>query len=190
MAVFTKRVSASGDDGHTKAAIGFDSVNSVIYLGSVGGNSYYCFFRFTNVTVPAGATIISAKITLTAAANRAANTVNVDIYGNDVGDATAPTSTAEYNALAETTAKVDWDAISAWTADTEYDTPDISDIVQEIVDRGDFSSGNAMQFKIKDSGSTASVYRESYSFDGSAAKAALLTINYTIGAAQGTMVWF
>jgi len=43
-----------------------------------------------------------------------------------------------------TTARVDWDDIPAWTAGNDYDSPEIKTVIQEIVDRPGWASGQDM----------------------------------------------
>ena len=60
-----------------------------------------------------------------------------------------------------------------WTRNATYQTPNMSNVVQEIVNRGGWSSGNAMVFIISGSG-----HRTAESYDGSTSKAPLLHIEY------------
>ena len=43
-----------------------------------------------------------------------------------------------------TTASVAWSNMAAWTAGQWYNSPDISSIIQEIVNQGGWTSGNNM----------------------------------------------
>jgi len=136
------------------------------------GAGWVCFFRFPNVTIPNGSVITAAFIRVTKS-YESGNVVEVDIYGNDVDDAVAPTSYVEYQALVKTTAKADWSINAPWTTGVQYDSPDISTIIQEIVDRAGWSSNNAIQFRIDDDTSTH--YKQLYAidYDGGSAKAEL-----------------
>jgi len=151
----TKYPLVSSDDGHSYYALGNKFYNNLDYIllgniGSAGWHSFKCFFRFPNVPILQGATINSAYLRVTCKTTRSDN-FYVDIYGNDVGDAVAPLSKLSVDALVLTTAKIDWDEPSfSWTGGQKYDSPDITSIVQEIVNRSDWSSGNAMQFVLID----------------------------------------
>jgi hypothetical protein len=101
--------------------------------------------RFKNITIPQGATIISANLRLRASANWSNATVNSRIAAWDADNAPAAiASEADYATkwAARTTARVDWDNIAAWTFNLGYDSPDIASVIQEIVDRPGWSSGN------------------------------------------------
>ncbi len=108
-------------------------------------------WRFQNITIPQGATIGSAKITWTSSRN-SSGTVVGSIQAEDADNPATFTAggaggVSDFNTrLANlTTASVSYSQ-GAVSADTTYDTPDIKDIVQEIVDRGSWASGNSMVF--------------------------------------------
>ncbi len=100
--------------------------------------------RFLNVTIPNNATIITAYLTPTAKNDDAHIVVNSIIHGEDADNAVTFDDYADYAGRDRTAASVNWNAIDAWTAETEYDSPEIKTIIQEIVDRGSWASGNAM----------------------------------------------
>ena len=60
----------------------------------------------------------------------------------------------------------------------DYDTADITTVVQEIINRGGWSSGNDMGFLILNDGSGNGVSHLWRAYDGDSATAALLTIVY------------
>ena len=133
----------SGDDGHSKDA-GFENNTNYVNLGNDGGTYYdKMFIRFPGVTIPAGSSIFTATLTLTAYASLSAGPPSVSIYFNDVDDAVAPISKAELDGLAITTAVVAWDVPST-TADSEYTTPDFSAVLQEVIDRAGWSANNSL----------------------------------------------
>ena len=76
-----------------------------------------------------------------------------------------------------TTAVVNWQP-AAWTNNTTYDTPDLSTIIQEIIDRAGWVSGAHMQIIMDNNGSSANAYRTFDSYT-TAADAALLTVTYS-----------
>ena len=179
MTTFTGRPGANGDDGYSWAA-GAGFLNTVVYIGgaTVDGD---CFLRIPNVTIPQGATISAAKLTFKAKANQAGAAVLTNIYMDDIDNAVAPTDQPEHGALNRTTAFTAWDNEGAWTTDTLYDSPDFTSAVQEVVDRGSWASGNAMQVLIDNDGSGSKAYRHADEYNTEAATSALLTIEYTTG---------
>ena len=134
--------------------------------------------RFTGITVPQGATITNAYIRFRAIAPDSPstnnNTANLTVRGEAADNAT--TFTAATNNLSNritTTASLAW-LPPAWTTGTNYDTPDIKTVVQEIVNRSGWANNNSMVFIITGSGS-----RSADSYDGSPTTAPLLHIDYT-----------
>ncbi|RLC13477.1 MAG: hypothetical protein DRI24_15630, partial [Deltaproteobacteria bacterium] len=108
--------------------------------------------RFRNVEVPPGADITNAYITFQAYTNGSGN-ASFTIRGEDVGSASR-FSTADSNISdrTDTGASATWNITNNWSTGSTYNTPDLTTIVKEIVDRGDWDSGNAMAFTITGSG--------------------------------------
>jgi hypothetical protein len=104
--------------------------------------------RFLNVTIPQGATIDTAYLTLHSDNGNSSTTVNSKIRGVDADNATMATTTGGGAGSFEnppfTDAVVNWDNIGAWVNDVDYNSPEIKTIIQEIVDRVGWSSGNAI----------------------------------------------
>lgn len=141
--------------------------------------------RFLNITVPVGATITEAHLELMSSGNDSANTVNSRIRGKDVDNATIDTTTGGFENPPFTTAVVDWDAIAAWTNGTTYNSPDIKTIIQEIIDRPGWASGNAMVIIWEDmekrTTQSDNTLRRARSYNNVAANSPILHIEYTSG---------
>lgn len=175
MSTFTKRIANSNDDGYKRGSLSW-SVGSVVF----GDDSYWgdniVGLRFNSVTVPSGAIINSAKITI-----RPTGESNYQyyqkIYGIDEDD-TADFS-SDPTGRAKTTASVDWDP-NGFFDETDIDTSNIGSIVQEIIDRAGWSSGNDMGFLILDDGGSSHTV-DVYDYSSSPSFCALLTIEYTTG---------
>jgi len=139
--------------------------------------------RFQGVDIPQGAVITSAVVEFTAGAVDSGST-DLHIHGIAEDNAAAFAGTDnEISALSETTASADWNSSStptldAWTAtDVVHQTPDLTGIVQEIVNRSGWCGGNAMAFKVEaNAGSVGK--RSSYSYEGDASKAPLLRVTW------------
>ncbi|MHC4196026.1 MAG: hypothetical protein ACYSQZ_08835, partial [Planctomycetota bacterium] len=79
------------------------------------------------------------------------NSINTDYRGRIYGviAAEASDNPADFSGrlignATLTTASVAWDRKTAWSPDTQYTSPDISNVVQEVVNRPGFSNGNSM----------------------------------------------
>jgi Tfp pilus tip-associated adhesin PilY1 len=107
--------------------------------------SHHVGLRFLNVDIPQGARITSAYIRFTAAAEPGDGASDMLIMGHASDDAPAFDASDAFN-LSEreqTAAKVPW-ASAGWMAGEEYDTPDLSAVVQQIVSRQGWKSENAI----------------------------------------------
>lgn len=104
--------------------------------------------RFTNITIPKGATITSAKITLKTRSDYGGNYCDLDIQACNEDNSAQMTSFANFGSRPRTTANIAW--TQTFTLNTVYDTPEIKTVIQEIVNRANWASGNAMQFIISD----------------------------------------
>lgn len=114
--------------------------------------------RHHDIAIPQGAIIISAHLQFMAD-DDGDDPCQVTIYGEDIGNALIFDEDIFYNisSRTRTTQSVVWD-IPAWVDLDRGDaqkTPDLGDIIQAIVNRSDWVSGNAMSFQLYDSGPTA-----------------------------------
>lgn len=148
-------------------------------IGAGGDPGRDAILRFTNVTIPNGATVNAATLKLTAAIADVGDTVRLNIAAEDADNPAVPTSCADLAGRVRTSASVPWDFTTDWVIDTEYSPGDLAAVIQELVDRGGWSSGNALNIIIDDDGSDGGAFRRAYSYEGSTAKAAKLDITYT-----------
>jgi hypothetical protein len=132
--------------------------------------------RFTNVTIPTDATITSAYIQFKANSSSSSGTT-LNFYGQDTDNASAfSTSSNNISSRTKTSAVATWTP-GSWSsggAGSAQQTPNLSAVVQEIVDRDGWASGNALAFIVTGSG-----WRESESYEGSSSYAPLLHVEWT-----------
>lgn len=170
---FSKRVANTNDDG-SKFGTANPWDTTALKIGDSVSGDVDAAVRFNSVTIPQGSTIASATLTFTATGTFSFNYLS-KIYGIDEDD------TADFSSdplgRSKTTASIDWDETSM-ADETEIVTPDISTIVQEIVDRGSWASGNDMGFIIENDGTTGDSNADFYDYGTSSAKAALLDVTY------------
>jgi len=195
----TPTVSTSKGDAELKDEGTYVDNNTYLRFGKGSVNTYNCGVCFTAVNVPQGATITAAKLTFIAAQNVSGTTANARIYAEAAdGPAASFTNKADYEARIAnlTTEYVDWSSIGAWTQESSYDTPDITDVIQEIVDRAGWVSGNNITVFIKDNASSTSAYRQPDSYDYGS-KFPVLSVTYSVAnvysttlAADPNAVWF
>ena len=138
--------------------------------------------RFRNITIPQGATINSAYIEFTADESDNRNT-NLVIYGQNSDDANAFSPT--FNNITSrpiTSSSVTWQP-NAWSTGNTYQSPDIASVIQEIVNRGGWASGNNLAILVYPDNNCVNwqCARVAESYDGSSANAAKLVIDYDDG---------
>ncbi|MFT5513297.1 MAG: hypothetical protein ACI8SE_001703 [Bacteroidia bacterium] len=144
-------------------------------------NDYTVGLLYNSVTVPQGATITSAYVKFRCDDNSSNNTSSVKIYAEDVDNAsTYSYSDNNLTDRTKTTANTTW-SMSKWNKNAYYNSDDISSVIQEVVNRSGWSSGNKMNLIIiPNSGSE----REAVSRDESSSSAPEIFITYTTGRAN------
>ncbi len=109
--------------------------------------------RFRNVTVPAGAIIVNAYITLTAD-ETGSDATSLIIHGEATKNSVKfSRNKFDLSNRTLTVANTAWNNIPAWTLVGEsHNTPDLSAVVQEIVNLAEWVSNGSMSFMISGSG--------------------------------------
>lgn len=174
-------VGASANDGYWMPDTGGTDEWGWVAVGYVppgGPGHLHSWVRFTNVTVPQGANITTAHLTY--GAYGLWGTPLTKIYANDVDNAINPTDAADAENRALTSAGVDWDP-TGWQRGNSYDSPEIKTVIQEVIDRAGWSSGNALMILHRDDGSghSSTNYFAVYSYDYGGPPG--LHIEYTTG---------
>jgi hypothetical protein len=180
MAELIKSVAAGSDDCYTfSSTMRLD--RDYVFIDH---NNYWIhgYFRFLNVTVPKNATILSAKLTFVETSSPGVSS-NLTIAAIDEDDTATFSTAADADGRPVTTAQTNWSP-GAMETGTEYDTPDLTDEVQEIVNREGWASGNAMAFKIWNTAKTQE--RRPASYEDGVLAPAKLTISYASGKAIPT----
>lgn len=176
----TSQIDQASDDAEERFSDGSMSLGSTdLELGSDSGNAQIMAVRFDNLNIPQGTLILNASIQFTVDESDSGAT-SVTIFGQDANNAATFTSAnGNISGRTPTTATVAWNNIPPWNtvgeAGAAQRTPDLTAIVQEIVNRGGWSSGNAMVFGFSGSGE-----RTAESYNGDASRAPVLTITADI----------
>lgn len=136
--------------------------------------------RFLAVPIPRGALITNAYIQF-AVDHASSGAVTLILQAEDTGNSPAFTTTY-YNlsTRVRTTVAVNWQPapwITANQAGLDQRTANIAVLIQEVVDRSDWASGNAMAIVVTGSSTNN---RVAIAFDGNAAAAPLLHIEYVL----------
>jgi len=137
--------------------------------------------RFENVAIPAGATITSAKVVFTARRSRSTTTRTQISAINVLPAVDFSQAGSGLDGSALTSATIDW-TTQNWSSGNKIDTPDLSALVQELVDTASWTEGFAMAFHFFG----ISGKQEAYTYERSRSKVARLEIEYTVADDPGT----
>lgn len=177
----SRRVATGSDDAEEKnGSVGLTSTDLELIREST---QQLVGIRFTALNIPQAATITDARIQFTVD-ETSSETTNLIIRGQATGHASGfSTSSNNISNRATTAASANWSP-AAWNsvgaAGNDQQTTNLNAIVQEIVNRQDWQSGNAMVFLVDGTGK-----RVAESYNGSSANAPLLTITYTSDGSGG-----
>jgi hypothetical protein len=165
---------AVGDDDAEEAATGSVYLNSSDLELVFDGSNQTVGLRFTNVALPKGATITTAYVQFQADESQLELT-NLVVQGQAADNAaTFTTASLNVSSRPRTTASVAW-APPAWNtvgeAGPNQRTPELKSVIQEIVDRSGWASGNALGILITGTG-----HRTAEAYEGLPAGAALLHV--------------
>lgn len=180
------RINASNNDAEenrfNNGAIDLTSSDLELYTDE-GSDPQYVGLRFTNLAIPQGATITSSYIEFTADEVNSGN-VTINIAGQAADNPLAFNTTPfNISARQKTTAIVNWSPIAWLNVDEVHKTTSLNTIIQEVVDRQGWNSGNAMAFLLYGNNAPTNT-RIAESFEGKSTAAPLLHIEYTVGPCQ------
>ncbi len=172
------RVAASANDAEESTGSTVDLASTDLEL-VVDTATQTVGLRYPELAIPKNAAISSAFIQFTDKTGENLNTdpISLTIRGQAADTALIFASTAlNISSRPNTAASVSW-VPPTWAdaaAGPDQRTPDLKSIVQEIVNRSGWASGNAMAFKITGSGS-----RRAWAYDGSTISAPQLIVQWT-----------
>ena len=174
MATLNLQVAAGNDDAREVAGTMYlDEATGIIMPSNSAGT--WAATRFTGVTIPPGSTVTAAtyEVDVYTTAN---DNPDVNVFADDADNSAQPTTSASnLSGRTTTTASVVWTGTNIGTG---WKSPgDLSAVIQEVIDRGGWASGNAITILL-DARSTANDFRfRPYEYNS--ANAAKLTITYT-----------
>ncbi|WP_371195806.1 PilC/PilY family type IV pilus protein [Glaciecola sp. SC05] len=142
--------------------------------------------RFADVNIPQGAIITKAVLRLTSSMMNTSNSV-LTIRGESTGDGSEfGNSWKNISQRTPTAEELVWDQNNAFPLDDDTIlSPDFSNVLQEIVDHGDWCGGNAVNLLIEGKSNSGSSSRRAYSNDMGDSRAPQLIITYDESNATG-----
>ncbi|MBI5916145.1 MAG: tandem-95 repeat protein [Bacteroidetes bacterium] len=155
------RVAAGSDDAEQNLSSGAVSLTSNDLELIYDGVNQIVGLRFNGIGVPQGATITNAYLEFQADEAHSGAT-SLTFRGQAADNAsTFTTAVSNISSRAKTTASVSWSSMPAWAIGTKYQSPSIKTVVQEIVSRVGWASGNSMVMLVEGSGTrTAECFEE------------------------------
>lgn len=148
-------------------------------------NNDYTAVRFKNINLPQGANVINAYLEFTAYQNGTSSGAKMTIRGANQDSPSDFTPYPRYTLRnkPKTSASVNWSNIPSWSRNGVYQSPPVTAIVQEIVDRAGWDSGNQMMFIMSD---FSNARRGGYTYNGKPSGATRLVIEFEGNATAGT----
>ena len=186
-------ISAGSDDveeNGTDGAVYATSTDLELVYDTYNGSADQTVgLRFNGINVPQGATITNAYVQFTVD-EADSGTTNLTVRGQAADNATAFDLNTNYDVSTRTTTTASvswspapWSAVGAAGADQR--TPDLSAVVQEIVNRPGWATNNSLALILSGTGE-----RTAEAYEGGAAMAPKLYIDYDLGGGNvcGTFV--
>jgi hypothetical protein len=158
----TFTVSYSMDDAYDLIGYQFRNNTTLAYLKSSSYDTYTGII-FNTTTIPVGATINHAYLSLYGSDAVDSNSYLTTVYGIDEDNCGTFAVEADLTGVAITSAFANWDLSNleggAWANST-----DLKAVVQEIINRGGWANGNALGFRLS-SAQSAYGYRSFRTYD-------------------------
>lgn len=176
-------IAASSDDAGIGQDCAYSTNNSEIYFGQCASNADITSgFRFADVPIPHRAAIVDAHIRFTVDGPYSDDAMTVRFSGEATGNAFAfDYYRPEYRPLIPDL-HADWQitADDPWTLGETRTSPSLTQIVQAIVNRTDWNSGNALAIITQNLGTATGTWRHRrvLSFNRSPQNAARLVVTY------------
>ena len=158
-------------------------INAVTPHIEVGGSNILTGLRFRGVEIPKNALISAAQLTLISTEDSSAN-VSIGIAGESTGFSGSfnPSIPSNLSDREQTSNSVRWDIDNVDEANAVHRSPDISAVIQDIVNSAGWEADNTLSLLLSGTGSGES--RSVYSHDGDSTNSANLTISYQVESPQ------
>jgi hypothetical protein len=183
-----RQIGTSSDDCERVYVPDFFSLTMRGETVGVDNTTWYKYgtgLRFTNIVIPKGSTIRSAYLKLCAHDTLSGTIVNTHISAWATDNASTFTDKTDFDNRYgnRTAARVNWDNIGSWQVSSWYMSPGISAVVQELVNRPNWASGNSIVFFFEDFDGRSTlgegVWRDFSSYDVNPEISAKLYVNWT-----------
>jgi hypothetical protein len=150
MTVLVLYAGNSNDDATRRKVTDFFSITDPECMAGAYSTSYYEYGwagRFKLVTIPQGAVIDSAILTVQGRNTGNNDTCKTEISGYAADDTPVFDTEANFDDMRNnhrTTAVIPWDSIPHFVVGTYYPSPELKTIIQEIISRAGWASGHSL----------------------------------------------
>ncbi len=169
-------VVSPSDDAEEILGGGMELTGGLLDLRAKNGVLQTVGVRFQNVTIPRGAIVESAYFTVKGG-TLDSGSVTLKVQGEAADNAlTFSSSKNNISSRSKTGASVTWQP-NSWVAGSPYKTGNLATILQEIVNRSGWQSGNALALIIEGVSGTAE--RSAIAFGGAATNVPSLVVTYS-----------
>lgn len=155
---------------------GVDNATDSIDLGVVDAVTCFAAFRYSSIRIPQGSTILDAYMVFESNINTPhGQSASLTFYA-EASDNAREINSSNRNDITErprTNADVGWRDIPGWGKNFTYSTPSLTPIIQELVNRPGWVSGNALMIIVTGEGS-----RQVESVNGDSDGAARLIVTF------------
>lgn len=182
MPTINKQVGANADDGHWYGSLFSTATTTTNYGVNIVGVATHNYYRWTAVTIPDGATITSATVSCYDHGSGVGTLPDgTRLYFHKSANPAAPTNITQANALFNSLT-TNYVVPVMSNGGSWFAHPDVSAIIQELVDTYSYASGAAMMCIIRavtgDASNYGAIYMREYTGNARGAK---LDITYTMG---------
>ena len=186
-AVRPEIIISTNDDDHDAHEIdGSVTTDSNDLVLSSGTQTVTSGLRFTELNIPQGATIVNASIRFTSEKFNVAGTSLVISAEASASSTAFASSSNNLSARTKTAANVEWATDNSFPASGEViTTPDISAVIQEVVDLSAWCGGKNLNILIEGSSTDSASSREVRASDVGQSGAPQLVVTYDDSTATG-----
>ncbi len=174
----TFAITSGGDDVNEVSSV-LTTGDSTVWVGTgSSATASWTGLRFSNITLPRGAVIVSARLEVYSSSNQWIQ-LGMNIWGNAADNALAFSGSILPSARSRTTAVVAHSSNENWNTVGWKVLQDVTPLVQEIVNRSGWQSGNALALMMQGTFGTTSRKFVS-SFEGNSSQAVRLVVQYRL----------
>lgn len=177
---------------YTGSQWGFTAGNdTILQVGRISESKYkmQCGLRFNNIQIPYGAIISNAYLTFTSLGTpNTLGLVNTIIQAENNPNPNTFSNYTDYFNRPRMARIFQWNDIIAWTtAEINYVSPNIAEVIQDVVIQQGWSQGNSLVLFWGDTNGISTqnnACRRAYSYQGGATKVVSLTVVFEGGSSN------